>query len=311
MSFRSEPVDRTKDLFQYIKIRQDTQIDKPFHRKRSAHHPHGSEKTASTAASRSFSPPDLTPMTFVAHSMTLAEQISATQDMVHNLTEAVAGSNRFGNVFDDATRDVQELISLIRRSLKEIQHETESLARKRSQTIRYSSEQEAQNEDVIVHSLRLRHMKLAKSFQNQLALRTKALAEVNKRRSRYVYHGSDRNTLFSSDERGSVESTTLKLEETASQTRDFSQRAKAAHGLEKSVHQLSDVFQDFTRLVTEQESLLLRIDDETEWSLGAVQTGQGELLRYFHSLRSNRGFILQVLSILLGFVLIIGMVVLK
>merc|ERR1719188_1271596 len=81
-----------------------------------------------------------------------------------------------------------------------------------------------------------------------------------------------------------------------------SARADAIQTVQRSVAEVAQMFQRMAVLVTAQQEMVQRIDDEVGITLVNVEQGQDHLLRYFKRVSGSRGLILKVFFILLLFV---------
>jgi syntaxin 5 len=79
-------------------------------------------------------------------------------------------------------------------------------------------------------------------------------------------------------------------------------RASDIVGIERSIGELSGLFNRLASVVMEQGSLIDRIDSDVEASLTQISAGESQLRRYLERVSSNRTLALQVTAILLIFI---------
>ncbi|TPP43526.1 SNARE domain family protein [Leishmania donovani] len=79
----------------------------------------------------------------------------------------------------------------------------------------------------------------------------------------------------------------------------------------RPVQEVGELFNDFTRLVQEQEEVVLRIDTDVDNAVRHVNAGSNELMRYLTNLSSNRGLILKVFAMLFFFLMLFGILVVR
>jgi syntaxin 5 len=90
----------------------------------------------------------------------------------------------------------------------------------------------------------------------------------------------------------------------AASLRYYQQRTDAVQRVEATIVELGQIFHQLSRMVAEQGELVQRIDVNIEDSLAHVEGAHGQLLRYFESLRSNRGLILKLFGVLSLFIVL-------
>jgi len=237
---------------------------------------------------------------FNVFAQTVTHSITVTHEMVMDLSLRVGQAGSRGDAFDDTGNMIAELTSGIQQKLTSLHRDLEQLA------ILMASSR-TQHSDLVVSSLRMRLMSTTKEFKDVLNTRTEALSGVHKRRSRFSYdpnEGCDAVTMMNLAESTAQpqHSSALLSQHTSNST--YRSRAAAAKQIEATVHELSTTFQDFARLMQEQESLIRRIDDDVTDALTDVDEGQTQLLKYLHNISSNRGLILRTFGIVFCFVLI-------
>ncbi|ETW27730.1 hypothetical protein PFFCH_04855 [Plasmodium falciparum FCH/4] len=72
-------------------------------------------------------------------------------------------------------------------------------------------------------------------------------------------------------------------------------RADAMENIQKVIGDLAQMFQKVATMVTQQDEMIKRIDEDIDISLTNTREGQNYLLTYFNRLTSTRTLILQVL----------------
>ena len=65
-------------------------------------------------------------------------------------------------------------------------------------------------------------------------------------------------------------------------------RAEALHQVESTIVELGSIFQQLAHMVAEQGEAAVRIDENVEDTLGHVDAGQAQLLKYLNTISSNR-----------------------
>lgn len=85
---------------------------------------------------------------------------------------------------------------------------------------------------------------------------------------------------------------------------DHSRSFSALHAVESTITELSGMFSQVAVMVSQQQEVAIRIDDNMEESLASVEGAQGALLKHLHSVSSNRWLILKILLVLIIFLVV-------
>eukprot|EP00759_Apiculatamorpha_spiralis_P057271 PhF_6_TR8526/c0_g1_i3/m.13360/K08490/STX5; syntaxin 5 len=262
---------------------------------------------------------------FNAFAQTVTTNLTTTHEMLENLALLVRGSGKGGDAFEDANDEIQQLTVVVKQRLSHLHRDIDQLSGLMEQTKKQLQQQGAnkqcsQHTDVVVSSLRMRLMKTSKDFKEVLNSRTAVLSNTHERRSRYTYEREDDGASMSGslgsssslNHGGGAEFALMHSSGVVNNNlQHYRSRANAVKEIEKTVHELSEMFQDFARLVMEQESLIRRIDDDVTDALQNVDDGQAQLIKYLNRISSNRGLILKVFAILFVFVLFFGFFVVR
>ncbi|XP_031093952.1 syntaxin-32-like [Ipomoea triloba] len=81
-------------------------------------------------------------------------------------------------------------------------------------------------------------------------------------------------------------------------------RNQALHSVESTIHELSSIFTQLATMVSQQGELAIRIDENMEDTLANVEGAQGQLVRYFNSISSNRWLMIKIFLVLIVFLMI-------
>lgn len=254
-----------------------------------------------------------------------SKELAATSLSLANLTKLIQQQS----VFDDQAPEIASLTAIVKTKLSKMHDDLSLLAELRQDAaIGPSSTQGNRHTEAVITTLRTRLVSTSQDFKTILQRRTKTIRETHARRDK-----------LSSDKPATFESALFRQQQqygnTASDERDadsngagggrlaqeqslthnnsqyFKSRYDAVRQLEAAVHEVGEMFQDFSRLVDEQDVTIVRIDTEVEESLGYVTAGSGELMKYLASLSSNRGMILKIFAVLFFFVLFFGFFVVR
>ncbi|CAH9066512.1 unnamed protein product [Cuscuta europaea] len=81
-------------------------------------------------------------------------------------------------------------------------------------------------------------------------------------------------------------------------------RSQALHSVESTIHELSSIFTQLATMVSHQGELAIRIDENMEDTLSNVEGAQGQLVRYFNNISSNRWLMIKIFLVLIVFLMI-------
>ena len=276
------------------------------------HSSNGTTNATLTSSSSSSATPDV--KVFNEFAAAFAKEISSVSESIMNLTKL----SQRQTVFDDESQEISGLVAIVKTNLHRLHDDLETLSNLKEQALRsqrgslWSSVQRKEAErhsDAVVDTLKSRLARTGQDFKSVLQQRTRSMKEDATRRHQFT---SDRTTTFESalfrDQRQHEEQQILM---TNTNSQYYRQRTDAVREIEAAVHEVGELFQDFTRIVHEQDELIVRIDANVEDALTNVHAGSSELMRYLANLSSNRGLILKVFAILFAFLLFFGFVVVR
>lgn len=81
-------------------------------------------------------------------------------------------------------------------------------------------------------------------------------------------------------------------------------RGQALHSVESTIHELGNIFTQLATMVSQQGELAIRIDESMDDTLSHVEGAQGQLMRYFNSISSNRWLMIKIFFVLILFLMI-------
>lgn len=273
-------------------------------------------ETATTAVSTGLhSSSDV--QTFNRFAKEFSNNIATVSEYIMRLTQLTSRQN----VFDDQTAEVSELTQMVKTSLQRLHNDAgtlEELKRRsmasQKNNISTSPDHLRTSEkhcDTVVETLRSRLARTGQQFRTTLQHQSKSLKDKANRR--HMFTTADKpqtfeSALFQDQEQHQQQQQLLAG---TGNTQYYQQRADAMLEIEAAVQEVGELFNDFTRLVQEQEEVVLRIDTDVDNALRHVNAGSNELMRYLNNLSSNRGLILKVFAMLFFFLMFFGLVVVR
>lgn len=247
-----------------------------------------------------------------------ANEISAVSENIMNIAKLAQRQS----VFEEESSEISGLTTVVKTHLQRLHNDLDTLVGLKEQALRAqqgpiwstiggAAHKEAErHSDTVVDTLRSRLARTGQQFKTILQSRKESLKDNALRRNQFT---SDRTSTFESalfrDQQQQEQQQQLMM--TQSNTQYYRQRTDAVREIEAAVAEVGELFQDFTRLVHEQDELVVRIDSNVDDALSNVNAGSNELMRYLASLSSNRGLILKIFGILFVFLIFFGFVVVR
>lgn len=209
-------------------------------------------------------------------------------------------------IFNDKTRQIQDLTLSVKQDINSLDGKIEMLAQKAKGSGPNKSYQ--QHSTTMVDTLKTRLLEVTKDFKSALEDRTKSLEHQDQRRNMYTSQRAgvadpsfaSRSAPVPSGNADDIEGGGMAGQ--AQAVAYHSSRAEAVQSVQKTIGELAQMFQKMAVMVTAQEDMIRRIDQDVDDTYENVQAGQDSLLKYFHHISSNRMLIIKVFLILIFFV---------
>mmetsp|Transcript_75244 Transcript_75244/g.194001 ORF Transcript_75244/g.194001 Transcript_75244/m.194001 type:complete len:288 (-) Transcript_75244:72-935(-) len=209
-------------------------------------------------------------------------------------------------IFNDKTSEIQELTFSVKQDLQRWTQHIETLQAKvkgGGQNAAYQAH--ARN---LVETLNARLMGVTKDFKDALEDRTKAMEHQDKRKQLWTAGQGNAANPFAGRQRPSGNTDDLEggggQQAAMSMAQGYStSRADAVQNVQRTIGELAQMFQKMAVMVTAQEEMIQRIDDDVDNTHHNVEEAQAHLLKYFNYISSNRMLIIKVFLILLFFVI--------
>mmetsp|Transcript_46529 Transcript_46529/g.92175 ORF Transcript_46529/g.92175 Transcript_46529/m.92175 type:complete len:289 (-) Transcript_46529:122-988(-) len=215
--------------------------------------------------------------------------------------------SRQKGIFQDKSSEIEELTYSVKESLQLMTQKIEALERK-AKGAGSNKNQQAHAKN-LVDTLKTRLLEVTKDFKEALEDRTTTMEQQNKRRQMYSTAQGSAANPFAQRQRPTPSGSAEDLEggggaqAVGMQMAYHSSRAEAVQNVQKTIGELAQMFQKMAVLVTAQEEMIQRIDDDVDTANLNLQQGQEHLLKYFQYISSNRALIIKVFLILIFFVI--------
>eukprot|EP00927_Polykrikos_kofoidii_P081506 TRINITY_DN7896_c0_g1_i2.p1 TRINITY_DN7896_c0_g1~~TRINITY_DN7896_c0_g1_i2.p1 ORF type:complete len:291 (-),score=69.69 TRINITY_DN7896_c0_g1_i2:124-996(-) len=213
-------------------------------------------------------------------------------------------------IFNDKTSEIQELTSSVKQDIKLLDQKIEALKAKATGSGPNKSHQtHASN---MVTALKTRLMEVTKDFKDALEHRSKTMEFQNDRRKMFSASSSGPSNPFQSRQGPVPTGNAADLEGggsggggggQAQATMYYSSRTQAVESVQRTIGELAQMFQNMAVMVTAQEEMIQRIDQDVNETSENVKAGQASLLAFYQKISGNRMLIIKVFLILIFFVI--------
>ncbi|XP_004291412.1 PREDICTED: syntaxin-32-like [Fragaria vesca subsp. vesca] len=267
----------------------------------------------------------------------IGKGIHSTSQKLEKLTKLAKRTS----VFDDPTREIQELTAVIKQDITSLNSavvDLQLLSHSRNESGNISSDTTSHS-TTVVDDLKNRLMSTTKDFKEVLTMRTENLKVHENRRQLFSSSATKESTnpfvrqrplaarsaassssaspppwVNGSDIDGDSQPLLQQQQQHQQQQQQqemvpyqdsfMQSRAEALQNVESTIHELSNIFNQLATLVSEQGEVAIRIDENMEDTLANVEGAQGQLLKYLSSISSNRWLMIKIFFILIFFLMV-------
>lgn len=261
----------------------------------------------------------------------ISQEMNSTSLKIEELNRIVKQKG----LFRDRTSQIQQLTEDIKASVTELNSRLELLQQHAQQGLPSSGGyyQSNQHYMTMVETLKARMLDITRDFKDTLQKRTEVIQQQDWRRNLYSYTSSSGQQSgvagsssfasgakysrmskvpfdIESGEQGAEHGGGLEFGGAQSmmqhQTQSFSyarSRAEAVENVQRMIGELAQIFQKVAGMVTQQEEMIQRIDEDIANTLSNVEHGHAELLKYYNYVKSNRGLIIKLFLLLIAFII--------
>ncbi|KAF8822913.1 putative syntaxin 5 [Cardiosporidium cionae] len=184
-------------------------------------------------------------------------------------------------IFRDSTREVEELTYEINQAVTSLTakfQKMEDMAR----TVDTANSHNRSHYVAIVNGQKSRFLELTQNFKNLLQAHSDNMRKQDDRRNLYsyssAYQNSENTHIFTSQPHDAAEIDLESGQKHMQQERHrgFSyahSRKEAMENIQRAISELANVFQRVASMVSQQEEMILRIDEDVDYSLHNVREG--------------------------------------
>ena len=254
------------------------------------------------------------PNEFHDHASRVTLELQDTSSMLSKLTKLI----RQRNVFEDHQSEITEMTLVVKQKLGLLHNDLKKLQDLKDSHRGWKQNQADKHSATVINTLRTQLMDTTQEFKEVLQTRTSSLKETNQRRSKFTADPPKMGSaLFAAmeDDDGDEDEDALggmaMVQQRDSSHTYYSARNDAVRQIEGTISELSGMFQEFARILQDQDELVMRIDDDVEMALDHVERGQSELITYLNRISGNRNLILKIFGVLFFFIVFFGLFILK
>ncbi|XP_062503343.1 syntaxin-5-like isoform X2 [Corticium candelabrum] len=241
------------------------------------------------------------------------------------------------SLFNDSSVEIQELTYIIKEDIASLNRQIAQLQELVKSRRGSNRTQLNAHSSAVVVSLQTRLANMSSNFKTVLKTRTESLRRQKERRdqfaqspvaSRMVPSASGTGICYQTEggklillcvallrddpsyarHRGDVKidmgGDGSQMQVLEQQEEYIKERAATMESIESTIVELGGIFQQLATMVKEQEEHVLRIDANVEDAEMNVEAAHSEILKYFHSVSSNRWLIIKIFVVLIVFFII-------
>ncbi|KAF5742945.1 syntaxin-32 [Tripterygium wilfordii] len=244
------------------------------------------------------------------------------------------------SVFDDPTKEIQELTAVIKQDIQALNSavvDLQLVCNSQNESGNMSSDTTTHS-TTVVDNLKNRLMSTTKDFKEVLTMRTENLKVHENRRQLFsstaskdspnpfvrqrplasksaagasntpppwANGSSSSSQLFPSKQTDTESQPLLQEQQQMAPLQDsyMQSRAEALHNVESTIHELGNIFTQLATMVSQQGELAIRIDENMDDTLANVEGAQSQLARYLTSISSNRWLMIKIFGVLIVFLM--------
>lgn len=269
----------------------------------------------------------------------ISQEMNSTSLKIEELNRIVKQKG----LFRDRTSQIHQLTEDIKTSVTELNSRLEVLQQHAQQGFPSSGGyyQSSQHYMTMVETLKARMLDITRDFKDTLQKRTEVIQQQDWRRNLYSYSSNsnqlsgitgssigDSKASFSGGTKYSkmskvsfdIESGEHNMEHGVATGFEFGgaqsmmqhhnqsfsyarSRAEAVENVQRMIGELAQIFQKVAGMVTQQEEMIQRIDEDITNTFSNVEHGHAELIKYYNYVKSNRGLIIKLFLLLIAFII--------
>eukprot|EP00771_Trimastix_marina_P002464 gnl/Trimastix_PCT/3594.p1 GENE.gnl/Trimastix_PCT/3594~~gnl/Trimastix_PCT/3594.p1 ORF type:complete len:291 (-),score=68.69 gnl/Trimastix_PCT/3594:71-943(-) len=236
------------------------------------------------------------------------------EEMKKNL-KLLRNAQKIQDPFSNMKQKIQDLTYLIKHDIDQLNQQIAQLSLAVKQQ-RPPNQHTQLHSEKIVEALKLKLLGATESFHAMLRNRTEHLERQQERQQKFSSTraaGAHRQGQFfdyqdepSGDITVSFDDDDAQLAPLATQTRYLQGRGQALNSIQRTIGEVGRMFQELTRMVSEQGEQLRLVDANLDSTLDNMEAATGQLRRTYNRAVSNRWLILKIFGVLAVFIILFG-----
>lgn len=255
--------------------------------------------------------------TFSRCAQAFSQNIVEISSIILRLTELSSRQT----VFEDQSSEITGLTQIVKVTLQKLHKDLDVLEQLKNNAInahrncktsssisssyRKTGQSAENHSNTVVESLKSKLARTGQDFRFALQQQTKNMKSNSMRRN--LFSSSDQPQSLQHALNNDLQQYQQQVLALDDRNLQYSRkRLEDVLQVEAAVTEVSELFSNFSRVVSEQAEHVVRIDANVSEALLNINAGSNELLRYLSHLTSNRGLIIKLLGILFVFLLFFG-----
>ena len=197
----------------------------------------------------------------------ITAELTSTAEMLENLSKLT----KQRSAFDDHSQEVNNMAVVVKERMSSLHEKIINLGQIKDSSRQWGQTQANNHSSTVVNTLKTQLVGAQKVFKDILTRRTQSMKQVSDRRSKFTHSGEreftssvfrqakqqeEEESLFASRPGGGGGQMALQQQNQDASMQYYNQRQEGAQMLEQTVAQLGSLFQDFSRLVAQQEEMV-------------------------------------------------------
>ncbi|KAL7719318.1 Integral membrane protein sed5 [Entamoeba marina] len=208
------------------------------------------------------------------------------------------------------TNEIHMNLQEANKEMKDVQATSKAIHEKYS-----TSQQTDAHRQVVCNHLDYLVKNTTKSFTDVLQIRAESIKAQQEKKQKYippsqgsqVYQRNVSGFSFQDDAPTTDDDVEVDIPQSTSlvlSNEHLEQRVQGVQNIERMLNELLGLYNHITFLVTTQEEMVKRIDENTEQAVFNVEEGHSNLQEAFASISSNRGLIIKSLLVVMFFAIV-------
>lgn len=218
---------------------------------------------------------------------------------------------RTNSLFNDPGKDFNRITNTVKMTLKQRENDITNLV-EFIDTLDYTTHQNS-TYTAIISNLNISLAAMSKEFASILQIRSKSVKQQNARRRNFEVDNdsggirkrrNDANSRIVQDSHNPdfIPSNYHNQQQQQQRQPDYNYheaKAKGAEMLATTIHEIGGMMNNMARMVGEQESIVLEIDQQLDESITHLDGGNQYLMKYYNRVSSSQMLIIKIFAVII------------